>query len=147
MGVCQEIGGRREDQNGQGFRNLSQNWGEGLRGSWDRGKRPGQQVMGSSRTRGSSFLCVQLVVTIARLCSAVERRVAAWAHRAACLCGQAGVDSLVATHNSSPLPCVFQVLRYFDYVFTGVFTFEMVIKVKPLEKTWVGFGWATSQLL
>lgn len=26
--------------------------------------------------------------------------------------------------------CVFQVLRYFDYVFTGVFTFEMVIKVK-----------------
>lgn len=26
--------------------------------------------------------------------------------------------------------CVLQVLRYFDYVFTGVFTFEMVIKVK-----------------
>ncbi len=25
---------------------------------------------------------------------------------------------------------VFQVLRYFDYVFTGVFTFEMLIKVK-----------------
>lgn len=25
--------------------------------------------------------------------------------------------------------CVLQVLRYFDYVFTGVFTFEMVIKV------------------
>lgn len=25
---------------------------------------------------------------------------------------------------------VLQVLRYFDYVFTGVFTFEMVIKVK-----------------
>lgn len=24
---------------------------------------------------------------------------------------------------------VFQVLRYFDYVFTGVFTFEMLIKV------------------
>lgn len=23
-----------------------------------------------------------------------------------------------------------QVLRYFDYVFTGVFTFEMVIKVR-----------------
>lgn len=23
----------------------------------------------------------------------------------------------------------FQVLRYFDYVFTGVFTFEMIIKV------------------
>lgn len=29
------------------------------------------------------------------------------------------------------LPCFYplQVLRYFDYVFTGVFTFEMVIKV------------------
>lgn len=28
-------------------------------------------------------------------------------------------------------PCFYplQVLRYFDYVFTGVFTFEMVIKV------------------
>ena len=26
--------------------------------------------------------------------------------------------------------CVLQVLRYFDYVFTGVFTFEMVIKVR-----------------
>lgn len=27
--------------------------------------------------------------------------------------------------------CLFgQVLRYFDYVFTGVFTFEMLIKVK-----------------
>lgn len=25
-----------------------------------------------------------------------------------------------------------QVLRYFDYVFTGVFTFEMVIKVRQL---------------
>lgn len=25
---------------------------------------------------------------------------------------------------------ILQVLRYFDYVFTGVFTFEMVIKVK-----------------
>lgn len=24
---------------------------------------------------------------------------------------------------------VIQVLRYFDYVFTGVFTFEMIIKV------------------
>lgn len=24
-----------------------------------------------------------------------------------------------------------QVLRYFDYVFTGVFTFEMIIKVCP----------------
>lgn len=33
---------------------------------------------------------------------------------------------------SDPLPPCFyplQVLRYFDYVFTGVFTFEMVIKV------------------
>lgn len=32
----------------------------------------------------------------------------------------------------SILKCVFlwiQVLRYFDYVFTGVFTFEMIIKV------------------
>ena len=29
-------------------------------------------------------------------------------------------------------PCFspLQVLRYFDYVFTGVFTFEMVIKVR-----------------
>ena len=26
--------------------------------------------------------------------------------------------------------CVLQVLRYFDYVFTGVFTFELVIKVR-----------------
>ena len=25
---------------------------------------------------------------------------------------------------------LFQVLRYFDYVFTGVFTFEMIIKVR-----------------
>lgn len=32
---------------------------------------------------------------------------------------------------NDPLPPCFylQVLRYFDYVFTGVFTFEMVIKV------------------
>lgn len=27
-----------------------------------------------------------------------------------------------------------QVLRYFDYVFTGVFTFEMIIKVSYYEK-------------
>lgn len=26
-----------------------------------------------------------------------------------------------------------QVLRYFDYVFTGVFTFEMLIKVNTLN--------------
>ncbi len=32
---------------------------------------------------------------------------------------------------------VFQVLRYFDYVFTGVFTFEMLIKVKCAEMTCV----------
>lgn len=39
--------------------------------------------------------------------------------------------------------CVLQVLRYFDYVFTGVFTFEMVIKVKTsIEKLGSpGFGW------
>lgn len=30
--------------------------------------------------------------------------------------------------------CVLQVLRYFDYVFTGVFTFEMVIKVKAFRE-------------
>lgn len=30
--------------------------------------------------------------------------------------------------------CVLQVLRYFDYVFTGVFTFEMVIKVKIFQR-------------
>lgn len=30
--------------------------------------------------------------------------------------------------------CVLQVLRYFDYVFTGVFTFEMVIKVKASKE-------------
>ncbi|KAK7825259.1 hypothetical protein U0070_009748, partial [Myodes glareolus] len=27
-----------------------------------------------------------------------------------------------------------KVLRYFDYVFTGVFTFEMVIKVKIFQR-------------
>lgn len=42
-----------------------------------------------------------------------------------------------------PVACVFQVLRYFDYVFTGVFTFEMVIKVKasrehPGFRVWMG---------
>lgn len=26
-----------------------------------------------------------------------------------------------------------QVLRYFDYVFTGVFTFEMIIKVSGMK--------------
>lgn len=36
-----------------------------------------------------------------------------------------GVCSLVVS-----TLCVLQVLRYFDYVFTGVFTFEMVIKVR-----------------
>lgn len=42
-----------------------------------------------------------------------------------------------------PAACVFQVLRYFDYVFTGVFTFEMVIKVNASRenlgfRVWMG---------
>lgn len=42
-----------------------------------------------------------------------------------------------------PIACVLQVLRYFDYVFTGVFTFEMVIKVKASRenlgfRVWMG---------
>lgn len=32
-----------------------------------------------------------------------------------------------------------QVLRYFDYVFTGVFTFEMVIKVSG-QADWLRWG-------
>lgn len=36
-----------------------------------------------------------------------------------------------------PLFCPLKVLRYFDYVFTGVFTFEMVIKVSAgMEGPW-----------
>lgn len=34
-----------------------------------------------------------------------------------------------------PGPLSLQVLRYFDYVFTGVFTFEMVIKVRTILGT------------
>jgi len=45
---------------------------------------------------------------------------------------------------------VLQVLRYFDYVFTGVFTFEMVIKVKASReklgsRVWMGHGSALPQ--
>lgn len=58
------------------------------------------------------------------------------------MCGQ------VATYNLLPCTvCVFQVLRYFDYVFTGVFTFEMVIKVRASRGNLVGLGWVTSLLL
>lgn len=50
----------------------------------------------------------------------------------------------VATRNLLPCPvCVLQVLRYFDYVFTGVFTFEMVIKVRASRANLVGLGWVT----
>lgn len=63
-----------------------------------------------------------------------------WANRHAC--------GLVTTPGPLPFPCVLQVLRYFDYVFTGVFTFEMVIKVKLPEKSWApGFGWVMGLLL
>lgn len=59
-----------------------------------------------------------------------------WANKRAC--------GLVATPGPLPFPfpvCVLQVLRYFDYVFTGVFTFEMVIKVKASrEKLGSGVG-------
>ena len=37
-----------------------------------------------------------------------------------------------------------QVLRYFDYVFTGVFTFEMVIKVRGLAG-WLRWGCCVPQ--
>lgn len=37
-----------------------------------------------------------------------------------------------------------QVLRYFDYVFTGVFTFEMVIKVRGLLG-WLRWGCCVPQ--
>lgn len=40
--------------------------------------------------------------------------------------GARGTPGISPHPTSSPL----QVLRYFDYVFTGVFTFEMVIKVR-----------------
>lgn len=54
------------------------------------------------------------------------------------------VYSLVASHDPPPSSMrVLQVLRYFDYVFTGVFTFEMVIKVKASREhlgsgVWMG---------
>lgn len=58
------------------------------------------------------------------------------------VCGQ------VARRNLLPYTvCVFQVLRYFDYVFTGVFTFEMVIKVRVSRGNLVGLGWVTCLLL
>lgn len=34
---------------------------------------------------------------------------------------------------------VLQVLRYFDYVFTGVFTFEMIIKVVTATRPFFHF--------
>lgn len=37
--------------------------------------------------------------------------------------------------------CVLQVLRYFDYVFTGVFTFEMVIKVRAARENRASGPW------
>lgn len=57
------------------------------------------------------------------------------------------VYGLVATPNLFPFMCVssFQVLRYFDYVFTGVFTFEMVIKVRASREN-LGFRLWTSHL-
>lgn len=33
-----------------------------------------------------------------------------------------------------------QVLRYFDYVFTGVFTFEMIIKVRDFKTSIKSFS-------
>lgn len=48
----------------------------------------------------------------------------------------AGFTWAVLEQASDPLPprsYPLQVLRYFDYVFTGVFTFEMVIKVSARE--------------
>lgn len=45
-----------------------------------------------------------------------------------------------APPNPSPPPPPPQVLRYFDYVFTGVFTFEMVIKVRGGPRGGAGWG-------
>lgn len=59
--------------------------------------------------------------------------------KAKCLKLKAAVSVSVdeSSHGIFSLGLLLQVLKYLDYVFTGVFTFEMVIKVRRLQ---VDFG-------
>lgn len=59
-------------------------------------------------------------------------------------CKQLSQDE--SSHRIFSSTLILQVLKYLDYVFTGVFTFEMVIKVRRLSKWWYTLIWALKKI-